>query len=271
MAFPAKDGRPGMSRTDPKAKYYRIGSLEKGVKIIDLLTRRGPLSLSEVAAELKVDRSVCHRALLTLRDLGLVSQPGGSGYRLTMSLFEMGMRLVNRLEVKQVVRPFMEKLSGTYRETVNLGIKDGDQVVYLDRTESTQLVRADLAIGTRIPIHCTALGKAILAFRPEAEQAAFCAGDTLPAYTARSITSPQQFSRQLADIRRKGMALDDEELYAGLRCVAAPVVDHTGFAAYALSLAGPSSRLSVADLLKIGADLKQTCARISAILGEVRP
>ena len=260
-----------MRQADKKEKYYRIGSLEKGVKVIDLLTRRGPLSLSEIAAELKIDRSACHRSLLTLRDLGLVSQPGGSGYRLTMSLFEMGMRLVNRLEVKQVVRPFMEELARTYRETVNLGIKDGDQVVYLDRAESTQLVRADLAVGTRIPIHCTALGKAILAFRPESEQAVFCAPGSLPAYTATTITSPQQLARQLAEIRRAGLAFDDEELYAGLRCVAAPVFDHTGAAGYSLSLAGPSSRLSVGDLQTIGQGLKQACGRISAILGEVRP
>jgi DNA-binding IclR family transcriptional regulator len=259
-----------MHQADKKEKYYRIGSLEKGVKVIDLLTRRSPLSLSEIAAELKIDRSVCHRALLTLRDLGLVSQPGGSGYRLTMSLFEMGMRLVNRLEVKQVVRPFMEELARTYRETVNLGIKDGDQVVYLDRAESTQLVRADLAVGTRIPIHCTALGKAILAFRPESEQAVFCAPGSLPAYTATTITSPKQLARQLAEIRRKGLAFDDEELYAGLRCVAAPVFDHTGSASFSLSLAGPSSRLSVADLQTIGHGLKQACGRISTILGEVR-
>jgi DNA-binding IclR family transcriptional regulator len=249
-------------------KYYRIGSLEKGVKIIDLLASRGTMSLSEIAADLQLDRSVCHRSLLTLRDLGIVSPPGGSGYQLTMALFEMGMRLVNRLEVKQVVRPFMEELSRTYAETVNLGIKDGDQVVYLDKSESTHPVRADLAVGTRIPMHCTALGKAILAFRPENEQAAFCSGTALPAYAAGTITSTKRFVKELAVIRRRGFALDNEELYAGLRCVAAPVIDHTGFANCALSLAGPTSRISVTGLIEIGAGLKRTCARISTILGE---
>src|SRR5512139_3932393 len=107
---------PRHDRMNDKSKYYRIGSLEKGIRIVELLSKQGAMSLSEVAAELKLDRSVCHRHLLTLRDLGLVSQPGGSGYRLTMALFEMAMRLVNQLEIKKIVRPFMEELSESHGE-----------------------------------------------------------------------------------------------------------------------------------------------------------
>jgi len=255
---------------EKKSKYYRIGSLEKGVRIVDLLSRQGTMSLSDIAGELKLDRSVCHRHLLTLRDLGLVSQPGGAGYRLTMGLFEIGMRLVNQLEIKKVVRPFMEKLAATHSETVNLGIKDGSQVVYLDKCESTHLLRADLAVGTRIPMHCTALGKVILAFRPESERRAFCAAGGFKAYTERTITSPKAFALELEGIREQGFAVDDEEHYLGLRCVAAPLVDYTGFANYSLSIAAPGSRLSPGRLTEIGVDLKRTCERVSAILGEIR-
>lgn len=251
-------------------KYYRIGSLEKGVRIVELLSRKGTLSLSDIAGELKLDRSVCHRHLLTLRDMGLVSQPGNSGYRLTMALFEMAMRVVNQLEVKKVVRPFMEKLALAHGETVNLGIKDGSQVVYLDKCESTHLLRADLAVGARIPMYCTALGKAILAFRPEAERKAFCTAGGFKAYTERTITSPKALALELAAIREQGFALDDEEHYLGLRCVAAPLVDYTGFANHSLSIAAPGSRLSHARLTEIGVDLKRTCERISGVLGEIR-
>ena len=257
-----------MSRTDPKAKYYRIGSLEKGVKIIDLLTRRGPLSLSEVAAELKVDRSVCHRALLTLRDLGLVSQPGGSGYRLTMSLFEMGMRLVNRLEVKQVVRPFMEKLSGTYRETVNLGIKDGDQVVYLDRTESTQLVRADLAIGTRIPIHCTALGKAILANLP-IEESDRIFEKPLEKLTEKTNVDRIRLLEEFADVRLSGYSVDDEGIEHGLYCLAVPIYNYTGSVVAAISISGPFNRVTE-NRQKVVQELKSLGGMISRRLGYVK-
>jgi DNA-binding IclR family transcriptional regulator len=255
---------------EKKTKYYQIGSLKKGIRIIDLLSKRGTLSLSEVSGELKLDRSVCHRYLLTLRDLGLVSQPGGSGYRLTLALFEMSMRLINQLEIKKIVRPFMEDMSLEYKETVNLGIKDGDQMVYLDKSESTQLLRAELAIGTRIPIHCTALGKAILAFRPESEQIAFCSGNGFTAYTPRTITSPKTLIKQLTLIRERGFAVDDEEHFLGLRCVAAPLVDHSGFPNYSLSVAGPSSRLSNKRLMGIGSNLKSVCEKISKILGEIR-
>jgi DNA-binding IclR family transcriptional regulator len=255
---------------EKKTKYYQIGSLKKGIRIIDLLSKRGTLSLSEVSGELKLDRSVCHRYLLTLRDLGLVSQPGGSGYRLTMALFEMSMRLINQLEIKKIVRPFMEDMSLEYKETVNLGIKDGDQVVYLDKSESTQLFRAELTIGTRIPIHCTGLGKAILAFRPEDEQTTFCSGSEFTAYTPNTITSPKTLAKELTVIRERGFAVDDEEHFLGLRCVAAPLVDHSGFPNYSLSVAGPSSRLSNKRLMEIGSNLKSVCERISKVLGEIR-
>jgi DNA-binding IclR family transcriptional regulator len=253
-----------------KAKYYRIGSLEKGVRIIELLSKQGIMSLSEVAAELKLDRSVCHRHLLTLRDLGLVSQPGGSGYQLTMALFEMSMRIVNRLGVVKIVRPFLEDLAREYQETVNLGIKDGNRIVFVDKILSTHLFRADLAVGTRHPLHCTALGKAILAYRPESEQAAFCAGKELKPSSANTITTGPAFRREIASIRDRGFALDDEEYYLGLRAVAAPLVDHTGFAVYAVSVAGPSLRLTVKRLMDIGPGLKRVCERVSGIMGEIR-
>jgi IclR family KDG regulon transcriptional repressor len=255
---------------EKKPRYYRIGSLEKGLRIVELLSRQGSMSLSDIAGALKLDRSVCHRHLLTLRDMGLVSQPGGSGYRLTMALFEMGMRLVNQLEIKKVVRPFMEKLATAHGETVNLGIKDGSQVVYLDKCESTHLLRAELAVGTRIPMHCTALGKAILAFRPETERKTFCASGGFKTYTDRTITSPKALAAELTGIREQGFAVDDEEHYLGLRCVAAPLVDYTGFASYSLSIAAPGSRLPPGRLTEVGVDLKRTCERISAILGEIR-
>jgi DNA-binding IclR family transcriptional regulator len=255
---------------DEKAKYYRIGSLEKGIRIIELLSKQGTMSLSEVAAELKLDRSVCHRHLLTLRDLGLVSQPGGSGYQLTMALFEMSMRIVNRLEVVKIVRPFLEDLSREYQETVNLGIKEGNHIVFVDKVLSTHMFRADLSVGTRHPLHSTALGKAILAYRPDAEQAAFCNGKGLKASSENTITSGPALRKEIAAIRARGFAIDNEEYYLGLRAVAAPLVDHTGFALYSVSVAGPSQRLTIERLMEIGPGLKRVCERISSILGEGR-
>jgi IclR family transcriptional regulator, KDG regulon repressor len=253
-----------------KSRYYRIGSLEKGIRIIELLSHQGTLTLSEVAAKLKLDRSVCHRHLLTLRDLGWVSQQGGAGYQLTMTLFEMAMRVVNRLEIVKIVRPFLEDLSREYQETVNLGLREGNQIVFVDKILSTHLFRADLSVGTRHPLHCTALGKAVLAFRPKAEQDAICKDRKLKASSEKSIISGPALRQELAAIRDRGFAIDDEEYYLGLRAVAAPLVDHTGYALYAVSIAGPSQRLNIERLMEIGPDLKQVCEKVSSILGERR-
>ena len=163
----------------------------------------------------------------------------------------------------------MEKLSATHGETVNLGIKDGSQVVYLDKCESTHLLRAELAVGTRIPMHCTALGKAILAFRPENERKAFCGTGGLKAYTDRTITSPKALALELAGIRQQGFAVDDEEHFLG-RARGGPAGGLPGFAHYALRIAAPESRLSPGRLTEIGVDLKRTCERISGTLGEIR-
>ncbi len=246
--------------------YYRIASLERGVHILDLLSRHGTMTLTAVAKALNEDRSVCHRALLTLRDLGLVHQPGGHGYGLTMHLFEMGMRVVNRLEARPLIRPYMEELCHWCNETINLGYKDGEQIVYLDSAKHL-LLRAELSVGTRIPIHCSALGKAILAFRPSQEQAAFLANSGLTAHTRRTITSSKVLANELAMVRSQGFAVDDEEHYEGVRCVAVPLLDHTGHASYSISISGPSSRISLAHLMAMSQRLTEVGRKISDLLG----
>jgi IclR family acetate operon transcriptional repressor len=253
-----------------KPNYYHIGSLEKGISILKILAAGGTMSLAEIANESKLDRSGCHRYLLTFRDLGLLSKIGSSGYRLTTGLFEISMTYINRLGVREIVRPFMEELSLKYKEAVNLGVKDGDQIVFLDKLKSQQNYRAELSIGTRHPIHCTALGKALMAFRPENEQVAFCdSKEILESFTPNTITSPQAFKEELLLIRSRGFSIDNEEYFSGLHGVAAPITDFSGFSIYSMSVAGPISRLPMDVLFGIGDDLKQLCARISTMWGKL--
>ncbi len=248
-------------------KYYQINSLAKGLRIMELLARGGKLSLSEVAGRLELDRSVCHRSLSTMRDLGFVSQDGPAGYRVSMKIFELAMQLVNGLEVRGVVRPLLVDLADRHNETVNLGIRDGREMIYLDKVETRALLRAELAVGTRIPIHCTGLGKAVLAFSPEDERRAILGAGALKAYTPKTIVSARALVAELESIKERGFALDDEEHYPGLRCVAAPVFDHTGRPAYSLSIAGPSSRLSLEKLMDMATDLMDACRLASRLLG----
>jgi DNA-binding IclR family transcriptional regulator len=258
-----------MVKGKPKSNYYRIGSLEKGVNLLRILAAGGATSLEAIAAEARMDRSGCHRYLLTFRDLGLVAKNGASGYRLTTGLFEIAMLYTNRLEIRQIAWPFMEEIARKYNETVNLVVRNGNHVVFLYKLEGGHQYRADIAVGTRHPIYCTAQGKAIIAFRPEHEREAYCSTMIdLKAFSANTITSPEAFREEIAAIRQQGFAINNEEYFAGISGVAAPVKDYSGYAVYALSVAGPSVRMPMETLRQIGADLKDAGARISARLGQ---
>lgn len=257
-----------MTPRQKKPNYYHIGSLEKGIKLLKILAAGGAMSLEEIATEAKMDRSGCHRYLLTFRDLGLLSKHANSGYRLTTGLFEIAMMYINRLGIRQIARPFMEELSSKYNETVNLVVRNGDQVVFLNKVEGSHQYRMDIAVGTSHPIYCTAQGKAIIAFRPENERDAFCGHmKNLKAFSAKTITTPKAFKEEIAAIRRQGFAINQEEYFAGMSGVAAPVYDYTGFAVYSISVAGPSERMPMDMLLHTGEDLKRVCGKVSAILG----
>jgi len=257
-----------MTPRKKKPNYYHIGSLEKGIKILKILAAGGSMSLEEIAREARMDRSGCHRYLLTFRDLGLLSKQAGSGYRLTTGLFEIAMMHINRLGIRQIARPFMEELSQRYNETVNLVVRNGDQVVFLNKIESSHQYRMDIAVGTSHPIYCTAQGKAIIAFRPENESDAFCESlKHAKAFSAKTITGPKSFKKEITAIRRRGFAINQEEYFAGMSGVAAPVYDYTGFAVYSISVAGPSERMPMDVLKRIGEDLKRVCDEISVILG----
>jgi IclR family acetate operon transcriptional repressor len=162
----------------------------------------------------------------------------------------------------------MEEMSLKYSETVNLVVQDGDHVVFLDKVQGSHQYRAEISIGTRHPIYCTAQGKAIIAFRPENERVAFCKNmKDLKAFSANTITSSEAFKKEICLIRRSGFAINNEEYFAGLNGVAAPIIDYSGFPIYSISVAGPSSRLPKKTLREIGEELKKLCTRISGILG----
>jgi len=257
-----------MTPRQKKPNYYHIGSLEKGIKLLRILAAGGTMSLEEIATEARMDRSGCHRYLLTFRDLGLLSKHANSGYRLTTGLFEIAMMHINRLGIRQIARPFMEELSSKYNETVNLVVRNGDQVVFLNKIESSHQYRTDIAVGTSHPIYCTAQGKAIIAFRPENERDVFCGNmKIVKAFSAKTITTPKAFKEEIAVIRRRCFAINQEEYFAGMSGVAAPVFDYTGFAVYSISVAGPSERMPMDMLLRMGEDLKRVCGKVSEILG----
>lgn len=248
-------------------KYYVIASLGKGLRILELLAEHGELGVSAVARHLGTNRAGCHRFLLTLRDLGYVEKTEAGRYRPTFKLLELGMKNLDRFEIRHIAHPMMQELSRAFGETVNLGYWDGHAIVHLDKINSTEILRMDSGLGAVAPAYCTGLGKAILAFLPPEEIETYLHGVTFDALTPHTITSANGIHQELAKIRQTGFAIDNEELSIGLRCVAAPVFDYAGRASYALSVSGPTHRLPDSRIEIIAVRLGEICQRLTEKIG----
>jgi DNA-binding IclR family transcriptional regulator len=248
-------------------KYYVISSLGKGIRVLELLADRGELGASAVAAHLGTNRAGSHRSLLTLRDLGYVEKTEAGRYRLTFKVLELGMKKLHRFEIRHVAHPMMQELAGAFGETVNLGFWDGRAIVHIDKIDSPEILRMDSGLGTVAPAYCTGLGKAILAHLPEEEVERYLDGTTLRALTPHTIVGAAALRRELREIRRAGFAVDREELSIGLRCVGAPVFDYTGRATYAMSVSGPSHRMSDERIASMTGKIQTLCRRLSEKIG----
>lgn len=251
-----------------KKKYFQIGSLEKGLKILECLVERGEMSVSQLAAELEINRSASHRFLATLRESGYVEKNTNNRYQATFKIFELGAKVADRFEIRRVARPYLRELQTTYNETVNLGYWDGGKIIHLDKIESREILRMDPGIGTPAPAYCTGLGKAILAFLPEEDLQTYLQTITLEAFTPNTITSVEKLTEELDRVRERGYSTDDEELSPWLRCVAAPIFGYGDHPLFAISLSGPTTRMTDQVVEKMSHDVKRLCGQLSAYLGK---
>jgi DNA-binding IclR family transcriptional regulator len=212
-------------------------------------------------------KSTVHRLLQTLAGHGYaVRDPVSGRYHLGLKFLELGAIVSSHLTIQMIARPHLQRLMEASRETAHLGLLEGREVVYADKIECPQTIRMYSRIGRRSPLHCTALGKALLAYQPEP-----VLGDLLRAglhrNTPRTITGARRLREELQRIRDEGYALDNEEFEEGLRCVAAPVRGHTETVVASVGIAGPATRLEPARLPALIKHVKEAAEAISAALG----
>ncbi|WP_319405734.1 IclR family transcriptional regulator [uncultured Desulfosarcina sp.] len=250
-----------------KERYYQITSLEKGIKILEFLSEQGPLTVSEVGVLLSIHRSASHRFLATLRDLGYVEKNDDNRYQLTTRILRMGERVVRRFEIKKDARKYMQILSKVFNETVNLGCLDDGEVLHLDKIDSPEILRIDSTLWSKAPAYCTGLGKAILSHLTEPELNDYLSRTKLIPHGPKTILLKKKLREELQKTFTRGYAIDDEELALGLRCVGAPVFDHTGRVKYALSISCPIMRLPLEKIEKVQLKLTEVCRQLSANLG----
>jgi DNA-binding IclR family transcriptional regulator len=244
-------------------KYFFISSLAKGLKVLEALSECKALTVSQVASRLAINRATSHRLLATLRELGYAEKDENDRYYLTLKVLEMGMGISVHSEVSRIARLYMQELSLAFNETVNLGYFDGRDIFHLDKIDSKEILRMDSELGSRAPAYCTALGKAVLAFLPAEELNDYLARTKLHAFTENTVTSKKQLRKELDEIRKNGFSRDHEELAYGLRCVAVPVFDHSDRPSYAISLSGPSMRMTEDRVQAMQVKIQQVSRRLS--------
>ena len=224
-------------------KYYQIGSLEKGLKILETIVDHGELTVTGAANLLEINRASAHRFITTLRDLGYVRKNQHSNYEATFKLLELGMKQADKFEIRRMAKPVMRDLAAEFDETVNLGLLDQGQVIYLDKVESRELLRMDSGVGTTCKPHATALGKAMVAFLPVEEREVIIQALEMKPITPHTICDPLRLEKEITKIRKQGYAVDNEELAMDLYCIGAPIFDFNGYPAYAMSVSGPARRM----------------------------
>lgn len=244
-----------------------IQVIERMFSLIDVLASRDePLSLKDISEQTGLHPSTTHRILNDLVLGRFVDRPEAGSYRLGMRFLELGNLVKGRLDVRDAALAPMRDLHRTIQQPVNLSMRQGDEIVYIERTYSErsgmQVVRA---IGGRAPLHLTSTGKLFLAADEPQRVRAYAARTGLAGHTRNSITQLAQLERELIRARQSGVAHDNEELELGVRCMAAGIRDDQGKLVAGLSISAPADRLDDGWLAK----LQQTAEQISAALGHV--
>ncbi len=253
-------------------KAYSSRLLDRSVLLLKILAT-GPVEkrLADFA-EAGLHKSTSLRLLEALRRHGLVSVDRESGrYRLGLGLYELGLAAVSRLDVSQCAPPFLEALAADTGESASLGIFEDPEVVHILRIESQQPLRLPSLAGRRSPAYCTGIGKAVLAHLDPDRLEKYLADVRLHPRTPRTLTSVDALRADLRRVRSRGWSIDDEEIFPGLRCVAAPIFGLDGRVIAGVSVAGPTSRMPKDRLPEVSVKVMSAAGEISRRLGYRTP
>lgn len=258
-----------MKASQPEAGLYRVQVLDRAVAILQVLAdSEGDLGPAQIANTLGLHKSTIHRLLAVLEQHSLVTKTLQNGkYSLGLRLFELGNRAVARLDLGRHAQPLLERLAAETGETAHVCVLDNGEMVSVASAESPQTVRTPMTLGRRTPLHCTSVGKAMLAFLPERTVDELLRGRSMRAYTRHTLTTRIALLGQLVAARQRGYTVDDEEIEDGLRCVGAPVWNYSGTVVAAISIAGPAFRISKDRIPALARSVSAAADELSMELG----
>ena len=250
------------------ADPYQLQSIDRVVALLDMLSESDvPLSLAEICTRMGLHKSTAHRSLIVLERTSMIERTAEGRFRLGLKLYELGNRAVEQIDLRDRVQPFFRRLAMEVGETVHLSVLQKTKVVYLDKVEPNRRVCMTSKSGTSNPVYCTSMGKAMLAFLPDDLREEVLGKIKFTRFTSKTLCSREALLKSLERVKKRGFAIDDEEIEVGVRCVGVPIFDENRYPIAAVSVSGPASRITVQSVPGIAVKLIRCCNEISRTLG----
>lgn len=246
-----------------------INSIDRTLAILQLFCLQKPeWGVSEISKEMNLYKSCVHNTLYTLLNRGFVIQnPDNSKYRLSIKFFELGSIVLENINLRKIAHPYVEQLSREFNETSHLGILLDGEVISIEREKSDYALQYQIYIGKKAPLHCTGVGKLLMAFLDLDEINQIITEKGLRKFTTNTITDVNRLKKELTKIYEQGYAVDNMEHEPGVRCIAAPIRDHHSKVIASLSLSGPAIRISEEKIPVIKEKVIECCRSISQEMG----
>lgn len=249
---------------------YFIEALYRGLRVLEAFSEeKSTLSLAEIATAVNLDKSTVFRFVYTLEQLGYLERDAETKrYRPGLQILNLGLTALNSIDIVQLARPYLKSLSITTNETVNMAMRDGHEIVYIARFSPHQIVNITLYVGSRLPVHCTSMGKVQLIDLPLAEVEQILGPEPYETLTTNTLSTLNELWTDLAQAREKGYAISDDELAVDVRSVAAPIRESGGKITAAVDISVTSGRVSREVLEeRLSGMVIDTANQISQVLG----
>ena len=249
-----------------------VQAIDRGLGVLAIIASADGLTLTDLAQRAGLAPSTAHRILASLEAHRFVFHDEERGlWLIGVGAFEVGAAFLRNRRLAGIGRVVMHELMEATGETVNLGIEDGGEVVFITQIESHSALRAFFRAGSRAPIHASGVGKALLAQMPEARVREILYKRGLAKFTERTLIAPADLFQELAAIAGRGWGVDDEERNLGMRCVAAAIFNEYGEAIAGVSVSGPTVRITSERVLELGPRVRRAAAAITASIGGHAP
>lgn len=255
--------------TEEKETKNPVQSAERIFQVMETLADNGEMGLMELSAALGLHKSTVHRLLMSLIYMGYAKQDEASQkYMLSYKIVNMAGRILDRMDILQIAKPYLERLSDLSGEAVHLVQREGNNILYIYKIEAKiGTIRMVSQVGMVHPMYCSGVGKAIMAALPEEEVKKIWNESIIEKKTENTITDYARMQETLEGIRRNGYALDDEENEKGVRCIAACLYSYRKDVQYAFSISGPTSRMTRERVAELAVDVRRVQEELSRELG----